>query len=48
MDGPAHLTKLNLVLVDKAEVPRYVLVDGLDLHVRGDGEGGQFVPHESY
>ena len=46
VDGSAEVTKLYLLLVDKAEVPRYIWVDGLDLHVCGCGEGGRLVPHE--
>ena len=38
VDGPAELTNLDRVLVDKAEVPRYIWVDGLDLHVCGCGD----------
>ena len=45
VDGAAELSKLNLVLVDEADVPRYIWVDGLDIHVRGCGNGRQCVSH---
>ena len=46
LDGPAELTTLYLVLVDKAEVPRYIWVDILDICAGVYWKGGKFVTHE--
>ena len=46
MDGAAELSNLDLVLVDKDDVTWYIWFNGLDLHVRGCGEGGQIVSHK--
>ena len=46
LDGAAKLPKPNIILVDKSKVPRYIWIDGLDLHVCGCGAGGLFVSHK--
>lgn len=46
MYGAAELSELNIILVDKAEVPCYIWLGGIGIHVRGCGEGGQFSPHK--
>ena len=48
VDGAAEMMNLYLVLVGEAEIPRYICVDSLDLHVCGCGEGGRFIPHEPF
>ena len=45
-DVTAEMSKMNIILVNKSKVSRYVLVDSIDLHVRGCGEKGQFVSHK--
>ena len=46
VDGAADLLKLYLLLVDEAEVTRYIWFNGLDLHVYGCYKGGRFVSHK--
>ena len=46
VDGAGKLPKPNIILVDKSKVPRYIWIDGLDLHVCGCGAGGLFVSHK--
>ena len=48
VDGAAEMMNLYLVLVGEAEIPRYICVDSLDIHVCGCGEGGRFIPHEPF
>ena len=40
------LTQSGILLVDEADVPRYVRDDFLDMHIRRDPPGGIVVTHE--
>ena len=46
--GAAELLKLNLVLVDKAEVSRYIWVNGMDLHVHVCDKVGPLFLHKPF
>ena len=35
VDGPAELEEIDIVLVDKSEVPIYICVSVIDIYVRG-------------
>ena len=37
LDGVSELLKLNLLLVDEETFPRYIWVNGIDIHVHGCG-----------
>ena len=44
VDGAAGSTNLDILLVGEAEFPRYIWVNGLNIHVCGCGEGELFPP----
>ena len=46
VDGATEFPNLNIILVNKTKVFRYIWVDGFYLHVRGCGNGEIFVPHK--
>ena len=47
VDGASKFSNLIIVLVEKAEVPRYICIDGRNFRVHGCGERGKFVSHKS-
>ena len=47
VEGSTEMLEANLVSIYEAEVSGLVWVNGINLHVRGLGEGGRFVAHKS-
>ena len=46
MEGSTELLEADLVSIHEADVFGLVQVDGVNIHVRGLGEGGHFVTHK--
>ena len=46
VEGSTDLSEADLVSIHDAEVSGLIRVDGINLHVRGLGEGGRFVAHK--